>query len=169
MGNRFQQNIPILVSQPVIDMLKIIQSHIKQRSCCIFFPGLSYKLSQILFAAHAIKQPCQEIIVRLIFNFFLINFLFGNIIECTHGNFSAIHPVNLGLMHIQPAFLNHRINFLIILAALCLPVGKKHLFQMISCDTAREKFFEFVIHIKNRIGMIIDHIYSTSGIFQNRL
>ena len=35
--------------------------------------GLGHQYGDILFAAHAIKQPCQEIIVRLIFDFFLIN------------------------------------------------------------------------------------------------
>ena len=140
--NGFQQYIPILVSQSVIDMFEIIQIQIEQSAFAAFCLCFLNILRQIPFTTHTVVQSCQEIRICLLLDLTLIYFFIRNIMQGTKGYFPAIYPVNLCLMQIIPVLSGGMLQFIITL----LHKGTFCLLQQ-SVDRALfQLLFKFVLH-----------------------
>ena len=92
------------MTESLVNILKIIQIEVKQRSpsgillCSFRIAG------QILLTAHSVIQSGQKVNIRLLFQLFLINFLLCLILQAAKKHRAFVQPFHSGINKLIPFF-----------------------------------------------------------------
>ena len=128
-------------------MFEIVQINIKKCSLTVDRLRLGNITTEILFAAHTVIESCQEIIVCLILNLLLVQFLIRDVVKSAKADSASVHPVDLRLVDIQPSLLLYIVDFIIIMRLLVFLFSEYKFLQISGNNRMREEILQFLIRI----------------------
>ena len=135
------------MTKSIVNVFEIVQINIKKRALTVDRLRLGNITPEILLAAHTVIETCQEIIVCLILNLLLVQFLIRDVVKSAKSDSASVHPVNLRLVDIQPALLLYIIDLIIIMCLLLFLFTKYKFFQISRCDRMREEILQLLVRI----------------------